>query len=75
MAGTFFLSPPKASTGAGVVEAVDDRIVCDVTGADGDADGAVVDKAVELGASEMAVISLLVPTTVLRGPLTAFTKY
>jgi hypothetical protein len=33
------------------------------------------DKVVELGGSETAVTSLLVPTTVLREPLTAFTKY
>jgi len=32
-------------------------------------------KVVELGVSETAVTSLLIPTTVLRGPLTAATKY
>jgi len=92
MAGTFFVLT-IASVGAKVVVgAFDDRIVCDVAVADGDDDGAMVDKAVELavklavklavelavelGASKTAVISLLVPTTVLRGlPLTAFTTY
>lgn len=92
MAGIFLFPPfPRESSfGAVLAEAVD-RIVCDVTAADADDDGAVDDgavddgaaddvvvddKVVEAEASETAVISLLVPTTVLRGlPLTALRRY